>query len=71
MCGLLRLALTRVEALRTTYSVTYRILIRRLTTHTTAKTNLPASLTHASTFYKEYMIRLMEKMDKISDTSSG
>ena len=68
---LLRLALTRVQALRKTYFVTYRILRRRHSTHTTAKTNLPASLTRASTFYKRYMTGLMERMDKMSDLSSG
>jgi hypothetical protein len=66
-----RLALTRVQALRKTYFVTYCMLKRRLSTHTTAKTNLPASLTRASTFYNRYMTGLMERMDKISDVSSG
>ena len=68
---LLRLALTRVQALRKTYFVTYHILKRRLLMHTTAKTNLPASLKRASTFYRRYMTRLMKKMDKMSDASSS
>ena len=66
-----RLALTRVQALRETYFVTYRMLKRHLSTHTTAKTNLPASLTRASTCYKRYMSGLMERMDNMSDVSSG
>jgi hypothetical protein len=38
---------------------------------TTADTNLPASLARASTFYKRYMTGLMEKIDRITDASSG
>jgi hypothetical protein len=68
---LLRLALTRVQALRKTYFVTYYMLRRRLSMHITAKTNLPASLARALTFYKRYMTRLIERIDKISDISSG
>ena len=68
---LLRLALTRVQAMRKTYFVTYRMLKRRLSTHTTAKTNLPASLTHASTFYKRYITGPMERIDKMSGASFG
>jgi hypothetical protein len=37
----------------------------------TANTNLPASPTHASTSYNKYMTGLMEKMDKMSNASSG
>jgi hypothetical protein len=68
---LTRLALTRVQALGKTYFVTYRMLKRRLSTYTIAKTNLPASLTRASTCYKRYMTGLMERMDKMSDVSFG
>jgi hypothetical protein len=68
---LLRLALTRVQTLRKTYFVTYNMLKGRLSTHTTAKTNLPASLTHAPTFYKRYMTGLIKSIDKLSGVSSG
>jgi hypothetical protein len=47
------------------------MLLRRPSTPTTAKTNLLASLTHASTFYKRYITGLMERMDKMSDAFSG
>jgi hypothetical protein len=47
------------------------MLRRRLSTHTAAKTNLPAFLIHALAYYKRYMTGLMERMDKMSDLSSG
>ena len=53
------------------YFVTYYMLKRRYLTYITAKTNLPVFLTHVSTFYKRYITGLMERIDKISNVSSG
>jgi hypothetical protein len=44
---------------------------RRRSIPTTTNTNLPASSTGASTFYKGYMTGLIEQMNKMSDASSG
>lgn len=49
----------------------FRLQRRRRLIPTAANTNLSASLTRALTFYKGYMTRLIERIDKISDASSG
>jgi hypothetical protein len=54
-----------------TPSASSRLQHRRRLIPATGNTNLPASMTRASTFYKRYMTGLMEQTDKMSDASSG
>lgn len=68
---LLRLALTRVQVLRRTYSASSHLQPMHPSTPATTNTNLPASLKRASIFYKRYIAGLMEKMGKMSNASSG
>ena len=62
---------TNTQQAKKTRSASSPSQLMRPLTPTTASTNLPASLTRASTFYEIYITGLKEKMDKMSDASSG
>ncbi len=62
---------TDTRQAKKTRSASSRLQHRRRLISVTDNTNLPASLTRASTFYKKYVTGLMEQTDKMSDASSG
>jgi hypothetical protein len=65
------LSQTNTQQVEKTRSASSRLQQTRPSTPTTASTNLSASLTRASTFYEIYITGLIEKIDKMSNASSG